>query len=203
MTLYFCDCGTFSISSNFGPRGDCRGDFCPLARRPSRTGQRLPILHRRAGMNRNSHYPLRPAFLCRASTPPSRIVRRCDRRRPVMCGLTGRRARLIQLSRRHVQPLAQRRWPVHGRASFGCNGSYCPMPPTKCDVSALERYGWAQIARHLRTRAGAIAPSPPPPVTAPETVVVPLTGLAGDRLGEHQDLWGVRYGWHGNRHLTE
>lgn len=69
----------------------------------------LPILHRRAGLNRNSPYPPRHAFLSRASTPLAcrASFAPCDRRRPVMRGLAGCRAGLIQLRRQDVQPLAQ------------------------------------------------------------------------------------------------
>ena len=75
-----------------------------LSSHPRRT---LPISHYRAGMNRNSPYPPRHAFLSRASTPLAgrASFALCDRRRPVMRGSAGCRAGLTQRSRQDVLPL--------------------------------------------------------------------------------------------------
>ena len=96
--------------SNSGPRGDCRGDFFrPLARLSNHPRRTLPILHCRPGMNRNSPYPPRHAFLSRASTPLAgrASFAPCDRRRRCHARLGWVSRGLSQRSRQDVQPLAQ------------------------------------------------------------------------------------------------
>jgi hypothetical protein len=92
-----------------------------------------------------------PAPLSRASTPFARRASSapCDRRRPVMRGLAGRRAGLVKLSRQHVQPLAQRVGPrteEHPLNALIC----CPCPLRSNMLPRRGHNGWARMALQLR-----------------------------------------------------
>jgi hypothetical protein len=109
-------CATSLPDSNFGPRGDCRGDFLPAGAATQPPKRRLPIFHSRAGMNRTSPAPprqhaSRPSHRSPVRSPPSCQYAAC---------WASRRADPAQPSAR---PAARCK---HGRASGQVHGLHPP-----------------------------------------------------------------------------